>query len=227
MYPSSDPIDPNILKLVQAKSLVRIVDDDETVSESYEFMLRCAGWNCRIFNSPEDYLASENIQIGCLILDVRMPGLSGLQLQQKLEILEREIPIIFVTGHGDVDMAVLALKRGAKDFMLKPVDPQRLKGAVFQACQSDWLNFLRTQKEEAAREATSSLSQREREVAQLLAQGLLYKQIAEKLGCSERTVKFHKARIAEKLGVKTPAEIALKLSSNSKNKFEDWETGDI
>lgn len=76
MYPSSDPIDPNILKLVQAKSLVRIVDDDETVSESYEFMLRCVGWNCRIFNSAEDYLASENIQIGCLILDVRMPGLS-------------------------------------------------------------------------------------------------------------------------------------------------------
>ena len=161
MYPSSDPIDPNILKLVQAKSLVRIVDDDETVSKSYEFMLRCAGWNCRIFNCAEDYLASENIQIGCLILDVRMPGLSGLQLQQKLEILEREIPIIFVTGHGDVDMAVLALKRGAQDFMLKPVDPQRLKGAVFQACQSDLLHFLRSQKEEAEREATSSLSQRE------------------------------------------------------------------
>ena len=80
-----------------------------------------------------------------------MPGLSGLQLQQKLEILEREIPIIFVTGHGDVDMAVLALKRGAQDFMLKPVDPQRLKGAVFQACQSDLLHFLRSQKEEAKR----------------------------------------------------------------------------
>ena len=76
-------------------------------------------------------LLLKNVQIGCLILDVRMPGLSGLQLQQKLEILEREIPIIFVTGHGDVDMAVLALKRGAQDFMLKPVDPQRLKGAVF------------------------------------------------------------------------------------------------
>ena len=147
-----------------------------------------------------------------------MPGLSGLQLQQKLEILEREIPIFFVTGHGDVDMAVLALKRGAQDFMLKPVDPQRLKGAVFQACQSDLLHFLRSQKEEAEREATSSLSQREREVAQLLAQGLLYKQIAERLGCSERTVKFHKARIAEKLGVKTSAEIALRLSSTAKNK---------
>ena len=141
MYPSSEPIDPSVLRLVQGKSLVRIVDDDETVAKSYEFMLRCSGWNCRIFNSAEDYLASENVQIGCLILDVRMPGLSGLQLQQKLEILERE-------------------------------------------------------------------------VAQLLAQGLLYKQIAEKLGCSERTVKFHKARIAEKLGVKTPAEIALKLSNN-------------
>lgn len=109
-----------------------------------------------------------------------MPGLSGLQLQQKLEILEREIPIIFVTGHEDVDMAVLALKRGAQDFMLKPVDPQRLKGAVFQARESDLIHFLRSQKEEAKREATSSLSQRDREVAQLLAQGLLYKQIAER-----------------------------------------------
>ena len=206
MYPSSEPIDLSVLRLVQGKSLVRIVDDDETVAKSYEFMLRCSGWNCRIFNSAEDYLASENVQIGCLILDVRMPGLSGLQLQQKLEILEREIPIIFVTG------------RGAQDFMLKPVDPQRLKGAVFQACQSDLLHFLRSQKEEAEREATSSLSQREREVAQLLAQGLLYKQIAERLGCSERTVKFHKARIAEKLGVKTSAEIALRLSSTAKNK---------
>lgn len=162
MYSSSEPIDPSVLRLVQQKSLVRIVDDDETVAKSYEFMLRCAGWNCRIFNSAEDYLVSENVQIGCLILDVRMPGLSGLQLQQKLEILEREIPIIFVTGHGDVDMAVMALKRGAQDFMLKPVDPQRLKGAVFQACQSDLLHFLRSQKEEAEREATSSLSQRER-----------------------------------------------------------------
>ena len=219
MYPSSEPIDPSVLRLVQGKSLVRIVDDDETVAKSYEFMLRCSGWNCRIFNSAEDYLASENVQIGCLILDVRMPGLSGLQLQQKLEILEREIPIIFVTGHGDVDMAVLALKRGAQDFMLKPVDHQRLKGAVFQACQSDLLHFLRSQKEEAEREATSSLSQREREVAQLLAQGLLYKQIAERLGCSERTVKFHKARIAEKLGVKTPAEIALRLSGTANNKL--------
>ena len=207
MYSSSEPIDPSVLRLVQQKSLVRIVDDDETVAKSYEFMLRCAGWNCRIFNSAEDYLVSENVQIGCLILDVRMPGLSGLQLPQKLEILEREIPIIFVTGHGDVDMAVMALKRGAQDFMLKPVDPQRLKGAVFQACQSDLLHFLR------------SLSQREREVAQLLAQGLLYKQIAERLGCSERTVKFHKARIAEKLGVKTPAEIALKLTSSTKHEY--------
>lgn len=219
MYSSSEPIDPSVLRLVQQKSLVRIVDDDETVAKSYEFMLRCAGWNCRIFNSAEDYLVSENVQIGCLILDVRMPGISGLQLQQKLEILEREIPIIFVTGHGDVDMAVMALKRGAQDFMLKPVDPQRLKGAVFQACQSDLLHFLRSQKEEAEREATSSLSQREREVAQLLAQGLLYKQIAERLGCSERTVKFHKARIAEKLGVKTPAEIALKLTSSTKHEY--------
>ena len=94
MYSSSEPIDPSVLRLVQQKSLVRIVDDDETVAKSYEFMLRCAGWNCRIFNSAEDYLVSENVQIGCLILDVRMPGLSGLQLQQKLEILEREIPII-------------------------------------------------------------------------------------------------------------------------------------
>ena len=132
MYSSSEPIDPSVLRLVQQKSLVRIVDDDETVAKSYEFMLRCAGWNCRIFNSAEDYLVSENVQIGCLILDVRMPGLSGLQLQQKLEILEREIPIIFVTGHGDVDMAVMALKRGAQDFMLKPVDPQRLRGQFFR-----------------------------------------------------------------------------------------------
>ena len=83
MYSSSEPIDPSVLRLVQQKSLVRIVDDDETVAKSYEFMLRCTGWNCRIFNSAEDYLVSENVQIGCLILDVRMPGLSGLQLQQK------------------------------------------------------------------------------------------------------------------------------------------------
>lgn len=89
------------------------------------------------------------------------------------------------------------------------------------------LHFLRSQKEEAEREATSSLSQREREVAQLLAQGLLYKQIAECLGCSERTVKLHKARIAEKLGVKTPADIVLRLSSNTENKFKGLETGKI
>lgn len=117
-------------------------------------------------------------------------------------------------------MAVLALKRGAQDFMLKPVDPQRLKGAVFQACRRDLLHFLRSQKEEAEREATGSLSpKRARSRFSSWLQGLLYKQIAEKLGCSERTVKFHKARIAEKLGVKTPAEIALRLSTTQKKKF--------
>lgn len=216
MHQVADTLDSNLLQHVQEKSLVCIVDDDENVARSYEFMLRCAGWKCQIFGSGEEYLSSENVQVGCLILDVRMPGLSGLQLQQKLEMLERGIPIIFVTGHGDVDMAVLALKRGAKDFMLKPVDPKRLKEAVFNACHTDLLRFLETKKEKAENAVKNSLSPREQEVTILLIQGLLYKQIGDRLGCSERTVKFHKARIAEKLGVKTSVEIALKLSTSAK-----------
>lgn len=198
------------IKRVQRKSLVRIVDDDLTVLFSYEFMLRTAGWRCLTFNDAESFLSSEESAPGCLILDVRMPGLSGLQLQQKLEILERDIPIIFVTGHGDVNMAVQTLRRGAKDFLLKPVDPKRLKTSVFECCESDLAKYSQLKKEHSDKNRINNLSAREIDVVKLLSDGLIYKQIAEKLGCSERTVKFHKARIAEKLGVKTVAEIVLK-----------------
>lgn len=195
------------LKEVQSQSLVRIVDDDSVVLKSYEFMLRVAGWRCRTFCCAEDFLDSNDMTPGCLILDVRLPNLSGLQLQRRLEIIQMTIPIIFVTGHGDVDMAVQALRKGAKDFLIKPVDPKRLKDSVFECCSLDIAYNKEREKNHKQGKLIQSLTQRELEVVRLLAQGLIYKQVAERLGCTERTVKFHKANVSERLGAKSIAEI--------------------
>ena len=217
MYSSSEPIDPSVLRLVQQKSLVRIVDDDETVAKSYEFMLRCSGWRCRIFNSAEDYLASENVQIGCLILDVRMPGLSGLQLQQKLEILEREIPIIFVTGHGDVDMAVQAMKDGAIDFIQKPINEERLLSAVAKAVRYDESHRGWTISAEEEKKRYQTLTAREKQILSLIAKGLINKEVSERLGLSPRTIEVHRQKGLHKLGVQTVSELVRLLSHIEEN----------
>lgn len=199
-------VDDTVLK---AASVVRIVDDDEAMRRSYAFMLTMAKWRTKLYPSAEAFLDEDDPEIpGAIILDVRMPGISGLALQDRLSADGNDLPVIFVTGHGDVDMAVRAVKRGAFDFMLKPVDPVRLKKTVTEAIQASWIKANEARRTMDFSGKWALLTQREREVFQLIAEGCLNKEAAFRLDIAERTVKFHRASACRKLGARTPQEIA-------------------
>ncbi len=211
-------VDDAVLK---AASVVRIVDDDVAMRRSYEFMLTMAKWRTKLYDSAEAFLDGDDPEIpGAIILDVRMPGISGLALQDRLSADGNDLPVIFVTGHGDVDMAVRAVKHGAFEFMLKPVDPVRLKAAVTDAIRSSWVKAKEARETIDFTGKWALLTDREREVFSLIAEGCLNKEAAYRLDIAERTVKFHRASACRKLGVRTPQEIAalwLKLKENGKD----------
>ena len=194
-------------KRIKAASLVRVADDDTAMRRSYEFMLRSQGWQVVCYESAQAFLDDPRPEPGCLILDVRMPEMSGLELQRVMNREEILLPIIFVTGHGDIGMAVDTMQKGACDFMLKPVDPQRLRETVLRWCALDVEAKQSALRREARQSDIESLSDREKEVLQLIVSGKPYKCIADDLGISERTVKFHKASACRKLGVRTAAEL--------------------
>lgn len=196
---------------VMAASLVRIVDDDATILDSYRFMLGALGWRVQCFADAQSFLLDTHTQPGCLVLDVRMPLMSGLQLQAEMQLRGCNVPIIFVTGHGDVDMAVHTMKNGAADFMLKPVVPERLKAAVLHWCRLDCLKRLERLEADAMAGDSQTLSERERQVARLVVEGLSNKAIADALAISVRTVKFHRSQMAQKLGVSTSAQLIARL----------------
>ena len=197
---------------VKRSTLVRVVDDDDGMRRSYDFMLKSHGWRVACYADAQAFLAEDTDERGCLILDVRMPGMTGLELQKRMLACGIDLPVIFVTGHGDVDMAVYTMQIGACDFMLKPVDPQRLRRAVLRWCAYDQQRGLDALRKRAKKTDIETLSEREREVLRELIHGIPYKCIAETLGISERTVKFHKASICKKLGVRTSAELAMMFS---------------
>lgn len=196
---------------VKAACLVRIVDDDETMLNSYRFMLGAVGWQVKCYQQARAFLDDQNDAAGCLVLDVRMPQMSGLELHAEMRRLGVTLPVIFVTGHGDVDMAVQTMKDGAVDFMLKPVVPGRLKEAVLHWCREDCKRRLSELQNNALESDARSLTEREREVAQLVVQGLSNKAIAAKLSIAERTVKFHRASACEKLGVGSTAQLIARM----------------
>lgn len=201
-------IDELPVSRVQSASIVRIVDDDEKMLSSYAFMLGAAGWKVKCFSSAEAFLLDDDETAGCLVLDVRMPGMSGLQLQSELQRRGVKLPMIFVTGHGDVDMAVQTMKDGACDFMLKPVVPERLKAAVLHWCREDCIRRLSRLQTSAIERDFKSLSERERQVLTMVAEGMSNREIASRLGIAERTVKFHRASVYEKLGVSNSVQLA-------------------
>jgi FixJ family two-component response regulator len=185
-----------------------VVDDDAAVRSALARMLRADGWRVDTFESAEDFLTHHDPAAGaCLVLDVSMPGLDGLALQQRLADTGRTMPIVFLTGHGDIPMTVQAMKAGAADFLTKPVSAEDLLAAVRKAIAES----------EAARQAGAQQAQlearyalltpREREVLAGLARGRLNKQIAADLGIVEQTVKFHRARIMERMQARTVAEL--------------------
>ena len=194
---------------------VFVVDDDTAVCDAIGMLLRTAGMGVETFRSAASFLkAHRRERAGCLLLDVRMPGMSGLDLQDELHKRRYAIPIIFLTGHGDVPLAVRALKRGAIDFIEKPHEEERLVLAVANALHAD-AERRRDQWKAVPSSTTSSdlnarlatLSEREREVMEHMLAGKLTRQIAETLCISVKTVEFHRARIREKLGAVSQAHL--------------------
>ena len=187
---------------------VFIVDDDPAVLKAQARVLRAEGWTVETFESAEAFLAKPRDGVGgCLVLDVTMPGLDGLELQRRLAEEGKALPIVFVTGHGDIPMSVRAMKAGAKDFLSKPVPSPVLLAAIHAAIEQDEAARRARADAEAIRERLASLTPREREVLEALAAGKLNKQIAVDLGVVEQTVKFHRARIMERMQAKTIAEL--------------------
>ena len=179
--------------------VVFVIDDDRMIRDGLQSLIRSVGLRVETFASAQDFLGAKRADApACLVLDVRMPGLSGLDLQLKLRDDGIPIPIIFITGHGDIPMSVRAMKEGAHEFLTKPVRGQDLLDAVQRAIASD--RALRKERHEVdeIRERFASLTPREKEVLGLVVSGLLNKQIADQLGMSELTVKTHRAHVMEK-----------------------------
>jgi FixJ family two-component response regulator len=188
--------------------IVFVIDDDRMIREGLQSLIKSVGLRVETFASAQDFLGAKRPDApACLVLDVRMPGLSGLDLQLKLRDGGIPIPIIFITGHGDIPMSVRAMKEGAHEFLTKPVRGQDLLDAVHKAIASD--RSLRQERQESKeiRERFDSLTPREKEVLDLVVAGLLNKQIADQLGMSELTVKTHRAHVMEKTQAESLAHL--------------------
>jgi FixJ family two-component response regulator len=186
---------------MDADAMVFVVDDDAPMRESLKNLIRSVGLRVEAFASAQEFLRSTRPDVpGCLVLDVRLPGLSGLDLQKHMAEVDRDIPIIFITGHGDIPMTVQAMKAGAVEFLSKPFRDQDLLDAIQQALARDRKAREQRAKIEELRRRYRSLTPREREVMPLVVAGLLNKQIAGELGTSEASVKVHRQHVMEKMG---------------------------
>ncbi|NMG64683.1 response regulator [Azoarcus indigens] len=187
---------------------IYIVDDDEALRDSLVWMLESSGYAVAAFDSAESFLEAWRPDMtGCLVLDVRMPGMSGLELFEELGRRHCALPVIFITGHGDVPMAVSALKRGAVDFIEKPFNDAEMRRLVEQCLEQERNGRSRRRTEADIARRLEHLTQREREVLHLIVAGKLNKQIADVLGISIKTVEVHRARVMEKMGAHSLAEL--------------------
>jgi len=202
--------------------MVFVIDDDESIREALKSLIRSVGLSVETFASAQDFLESSRPDVpSCLILDVRMPGLSGLDLQRDLAEAHIHVPIIFITGHGDIPMSVRAMKAGAVEFLTKPFRDQDLLDAIQQALERD--RQMRSQQAGTAelRNRYHSLTPRETEVFALVVKGMLNKQIALQLGTSEITIKLHRRQVMEKMRAGSLADlvrIAEKLATDFTDK---------
>jgi FixJ family two-component response regulator len=187
---------------------VYLVDDDVSVLRGLGRLLAAAGMKVAAFDSPREFLGRlDPAAPGCLILDVAMPGLNGLELQQALAARGSALPVVFLTGRGDIPMSVQAMKRGAADFLTKPVDDEMLLATIRNALEKN--RASRTAREELAQieKRLAKLTAREREVLERVVTGRLNKQIAAELGTVEKTIKVHRAHVMQKMGVRTLADL--------------------
>ncbi len=199
-------------------AVIRIVDDDPEMLASLEFLLQASGWRTVSYSSAQDFLKQDNPLVpGCLLLDVRMPEISGLELQDRLHWKAYSLPIVFMTAHGDIDMAVKAVKNGAIDFITKPIDDERLLAAVSAAVDKDWADRARQNDIGRWRAAYATLTDREKEVAKWVATGIMNKHIALRLGIGEKTVQVHRGAVCKKLNVRSAVEISKILDALGEN----------
>ena len=188
--------------------MVFIVDDDLSVRRSTERLVQAAGLKVQTFTSAKEFLKSARFEgPACLVLDVRMPGLSGMDLQQELTQSGIQIPIIFITGHGDIPMSVRAMKAGAVEFLTKPFRSRGLLDAIRAALERDRSAHKERSEAGELRQRYEQLTPREREVMALVAAGLLNKQVAGELATTERTIKFHRAHIMQKMHAESLADL--------------------
>ena len=200
--------------------IVYVVDDEPAVSISLKRLLRSVGLEARTYASAQEFLRSERPDApGCLILDVRLPGLSGLDLQQELTAEKIDLPVIFITGHGDIPMSVRAMKAGAVEFLTKPFREQDLLEAIQRGIEQNRVTRMHNSEMRILQRRYASLTPREREVFPRVTSGLLNKQIAAQLGASEKTIKVHRGQVMQKMKAESLAHLIqmaqkLRLSSN-------------
>ena len=193
---------------VKTHCVIRICDDDADLAAALQLYLDLDGWKTAVFHDARSFLTGDRPSVpGCLILDVKMPGLSGLECQQLMKEHGVKLPVVFITGHGDIDMAVQAMMDGACDFIQKPVDEARLTRAITKAASRSLAEATGAVSEDTARERLSQLTARETEIVKLIAAGLVSREIAERLGIALRTVEVHRAGALKKIGTHDPSAI--------------------
>ncbi|HXX24376.1 MAG TPA: response regulator [Terriglobia bacterium] len=192
----------------QPDAVIAIVDDDPSAREGLESLVRSAGWRVETFASAQEFLARAHTEApNCLILDLQLPGLSGLDLQKRMADAELEIPIVFLTGHGNIPASVQAMKAGAVEFLTKPFDDEELLRAIQEAVERDGLTRLRQAEIHELQRRFASLTPREQEVMQQVVSGLLNKQVAAELKISEVTVKVHRGQVMRKMRADSLADL--------------------
>jgi FixJ family two-component response regulator len=208
MCSASAPSQSNASPKSHATPIVFVVDDDISVRESLELLIRSEGWEPEAFASAQEFLAHPRMHVpSCLVLDVSLPGLNGLELQKRVAIERTDVPIIFITGHGDVPMTVQAMKAGAVEFLTKPFSDDVLLRAIRNAIDRSKTALGHEAEMKALRDRYESLTRREREVMALVASGLLNKQVGGELGISEITVKAHRGQAMQKMKADSLADL--------------------
>jgi len=194
--------------MLDMRPIVFVVDDDISVRESLELLIRCEGLQPETFASAQEFLTRPRVLVpSCLVLDYSLPGLNGLEVQKRVAVERKDMPIIFITGHGDVPMTVQAMKAGAVEFLTKPFGDEALLSAIRFAIERSRVALSREAEMRVLQDCYASLSLRERQVMALVVSGLLNKQVGGELGISEITVKAHRGKVMQKMKADSLADL--------------------